>query len=244
MRRSLHLPSPSASSAPPRSPAGREPIRLNLGSGPDAVPGWHNLDRSPNILLDRLPLAKAALRKVGLIDAGHMAAWSKGIRYWDARRGLPYEDGTVEAVYSSHTLEHMYLDVAEGLLAECRRVLRPGGRIRLALPDGEQIARALVEDGSAEAARRYNEALAAAPAAQPPRTRLSHLVSGAYHRWQPTYPLVREMLEDVGFVACTRRQYRDGELPDLAAVETRPESFFIEATVGHDPSGPGGPDSP
>jgi hypothetical protein len=42
-------------------------MRLNLGSGPRAVPGWVNIDPSPNIVLDREFLAAA---ESGDPDAG------------------------------------------------------------------------------------------------------------------------------------------------------------------------------
>jgi hypothetical protein len=38
------------------------------------------------------------------------------------------------------------------------------------------------------------------------------------------------MLRDLGFGEVHRRKYKAGDLPDLDAVENRPESFFIQAT--------------
>lgn len=37
------------------------------------------------------------------------------------------------------------------------------------------------------------------------------------------------MLEEAGFTAVQEQSHRSGEFPDLAAIETRPESFFLEA---------------
>ncbi len=45
-------------------------------------------------------------------------------------RGLP--DGSVESVYSEHFMEH--IDAPRDLLAECARVLRPGGEFRAVMP--------------------------------------------------------------------------------------------------------------
>lgn len=57
----------------------------------------------------------------------------------DARKGLPYSDQAVDGVYSEHFFEH--LTQAEGLdfLRECRRVLKPGGAVRIAMPDLDDI---------------------------------------------------------------------------------------------------------
>jgi predicted SAM-dependent methyltransferase/glycosyltransferase involved in cell wall biosynthesis len=53
----------------------------------------------------------------------------------DARNGLPFGDRTVDGIYSEHFFEH--LTQAEGLsfLRECRRVLKPNGTVRVAMPD-------------------------------------------------------------------------------------------------------------
>ena len=48
---------------------------------------------------------------------------------------LPIATDSAEVVYSSHTLEHIPNDAAENLFREAHRVLKPGGVIRLTMPD-------------------------------------------------------------------------------------------------------------
>ncbi|MGI9474228.1 MAG: class I SAM-dependent methyltransferase [Rubripirellula sp.] len=74
-----------------------------------------------------------------------LVAHGPGVRQYDLRRGLPYEHGSFDAVYHSHVLEHLTPDDARTMLSECRRVIRPGGVIRLAVPDLEGIARGYLE---------------------------------------------------------------------------------------------------
>jgi predicted SAM-dependent methyltransferase len=54
----------------------------------------------------------------------------------DLTKPLPFPDGSVDRVYSSHVLEHFtYPGQLLPLLRECHRVLRPGGVISAAVPN-------------------------------------------------------------------------------------------------------------
>lgn len=68
-----------------------------------------------------------------------------GVRQYDLRRGLPYEDNSFDGVYHSHVLEHIEPNHAATMIAECNRVLRPGGVLRVVVPDLEGIARTYLE---------------------------------------------------------------------------------------------------
>lgn len=58
-------------------------------------------------------------------------------------------DGTIDAVWSSHSLEHLEDFQVPIALAEFRRVLKPGGFALITLPDLEFVAK-LVSDGKAD----------------------------------------------------------------------------------------------
>jgi SAM-dependent methyltransferase len=58
----------------------------------------------------------------------------RDIRWAPAQR-LPHLDNTVDVVYSSHMVEHLDRRQAIEFLKEALRVLKPGGIVRLALPD-------------------------------------------------------------------------------------------------------------
>jgi ubiquinone/menaquinone biosynthesis C-methylase UbiE len=80
--------------------------------------------------IDPDPLALSrATRKAG--RAGTAVRWDRG--YADA---LPYPDGSVDRVFSSLMLHHLDPPAKDAMLAEVRRVLRPGGVLVLADLDG------------------------------------------------------------------------------------------------------------
>lgn len=87
-------------------------LRLHLGSGNSRLEGWVNIDMPPAELAMNL-------------------GW-----------GLPFDDGSADYVFLSHVFEHLYREEALGLLREARRVLAPGGVLRVVVPDIEQCIRA------------------------------------------------------------------------------------------------------
>lgn len=56
------------------------------------------------------------------------------------------EDGCMDAVFSSHCIEHLYLDQAVPALREWRRVLRPDGFLLLVCPDLQAAAEMVAQD--------------------------------------------------------------------------------------------------
>ena len=55
---------------------------------------------------------------------------------------LPYDDNSIEEIRASHVLEHFSFNDAKKALIEWVRVLKPGGRLRVAVPDFEKITTA------------------------------------------------------------------------------------------------------
>jgi SAM-dependent methyltransferase len=97
----------------PKQSANGAPRLLNVGCGATFHRDWINIDSAPE---------------------------SKEVAAVDVVDGLPFGDGSFDAVYCSHMLEHLESQQGLALLAEMRRVLRPGGTVRVAVPDLETIA--------------------------------------------------------------------------------------------------------
>ena len=104
-------------------------IKLNFGCGVRYVlSDWENIDFMP---------AGKEVKRVNLLCR------------------LPYSNESFVVAYSSHVLEHFTRKQAVGVLQEIYRVLKPGGIIRIVVPDLEDICREYLrilseQDGTAE----------------------------------------------------------------------------------------------
>lgn len=63
----------------------------------------------------------------------------------DLLAGLPFESQSFDAIYGYHVLEHLDLHEGRRFLAECLRVLRPGGWLRVSTPDFVNHVRVYLE---------------------------------------------------------------------------------------------------
>lgn len=59
---------------------------------------------------------------------------------------LDLDTGSIDLVYASHLLQYFHYTEVGAVLTEWRRVLRPGGTLRLAVPDFKAIATQYVND--------------------------------------------------------------------------------------------------
>lgn len=89
-------------------------MKLNLGCGNKKLPGFVNVDIQGNADI--------------VADV----------------REVPLDDSVADELHAYHVIEHFYLWEVGELLAEWRRLLKPGGRLVLELPSIELAARNLL----------------------------------------------------------------------------------------------------
>jgi predicted SAM-dependent methyltransferase len=173
-------------------------IQLHLGCGEIHVDGWCNVD---------------------LVGAGAADF------IWDLREPLPFPDHSVDAIFHEHLLEHLTYWQGVGLFRECRRLLRPGGVLRLGVPDFGRYATDYANHaGFIEGVR----------AGRP--TRLLALAEIAYcyqhvSMWDGE-TLTRLFLES-GFDRVEVRQSGDTRLDPVPDTDyRRPETLYVEGLAG------------
>lgn len=114
-------------------------MRINIGCGMSPTENWINFDNSFSIKLSKYPTLIDLLYKLGLLNSTQLAytkfCQSHNIKHANATKHIPLNDNSVDVIYSSHMLEHLDQKEAILFLNEAKRVLKPGGVIRLAIPD-------------------------------------------------------------------------------------------------------------
>ena len=199
------------------------------------TPGWLNYDNSQSLRFARIPALPGVLRGLGLLTSAQSDfiafARANNVSYGDAVKGLDLEDGSVEVVYTSHMLEHLDRREAARFLREAMRILRPGGLVRIVVPDIQKLVSDYVASGDADAFVESTHMGSERPAGW--AGRLSRILVGARnHLWMYDGASLVKLLQSSGFVAAKVMPAgsTDIESPDpLDLRERDDESVYVEA---------------
>ncbi len=203
-------------------------LNVQYGCGLSAPEGWLNYDASPRLRVERLPIIGIAMRQSG------RALFPANVRYGDIVTGLPLADGSVDALYCSHILEHIDRASVEIALANSHRLLRPGAPFRLIVPDLLWRARKFVTDHEAGIASAADEFMYSCYLGEerPSRTvmaKLRALLGNSAHRWMFDAPQMKALLARAGFTDIRDCRFGDSEVEAFKQVED--EGRFID--TGH-----------
>lgn len=173
--------------------------RLNWGCGSSPKPGWINSDRRPCAGVDVVA---------------------------DILTGLPLDDDSIDYAVSVHALQEIpYPDLVPAL-RELRRVLRPGGVLRLVLPDLDKGIRAYLEKSLDRFHIPDDEAKSLGGKF------IIHMLWYGYSRMLFTHDFVEELLLKAGFVRadCCRCMETTSPFAGIVELDNREgESLFVEA---------------
>ncbi len=177
-------------------------MRLHLGCGKRNFPGFVNVD---------------------------IASWPH-VQHVGKMQDLSFADNeTADLIYCSHGFQYLDRDEAAGVLIEWRRVLRPGGILRLAVPDFEAICQLYLER------RSIQEVLG------PVFGKIPGPDGFLYHRTAWDFDSLKKRLLDSNF-SCPRRwdwrtidhgifdDHSQAYFPHMDKENGRPMSLNMEAT--------------
>lgn len=100
---------------------------------------------------------------------------------WDIRKGLPFQNEVVEIIEAYEVLEHFNRDEVFELLEDWKRVLIPGGTIKISVPDMDGLIEKYQTD--------KDEAL----------KMIYGFVDHPNHKWGYTVDSLKEVFEQHGF---------------------------------------------
>ena len=180
--------------------------RLQLGAGEHPRPDWLNTD---------------------LHDYGR----GDELVYLDVRKPFPFPDASFDFVYSEHMIEHLTYAEGQQCLRESLRVLKPGGRVRVATPSLAQLA-ALYDGG--EVADRYVRWAVETLEPEVDAPLAGVVINNFYRSWGHRFDYdpetLRHALREAGFVEIEESPL--GELERHLAERpefNRLETFVLEA---------------
>lgn len=169
------------------------PLLLHLGSGGEHKDGWVNVDLAG----DPVELA------------------------WNLARPLPFPAGTVDAVFHEHLLEHIPLAAGAALMRECRRVLKPGGVLRIGVPDAGRLVRSYADDDG------YLESLH--PGRPTSLLAVQELFYWHRHRTMYDFETLDFLVRTARFERVQERQFGDSALDPAPDTERRrAETLYVE----------------
>jgi predicted SAM-dependent methyltransferase len=212
----------------------KNPLRLNMGCGLQAPPGWTNVDGSWNARLAKYPRIRRVLSWLRLLPPDKLdIPWSSSIVIHDIRKPLPFPDNSVSAVYASHVLEHLYREEGQRLMAESFRVLETGGVLRIVVPDLRTIVEEYLGTGASKGQKSGSESLGPADQMNQrllmrwPTPSSSHLLYRMYNSWQDFHShkwmydadSLIALFRGTGFVQVERRECHDSRIAGIPEVE-------------------------
>jgi len=210
-------------------------MRINVGCGQTPTTDWRNFDNSFSLRLSKIPFLPDILHRLRFLDSSQYQfirfVRENDIEYADATNGLPIPKESCDVLYSSHVLEHLDRAGADRFLREAFRVLRPGGIIRICVPDIKKQISQYNESGDADAFVSATHLCASRPTSLAQRLKLL-LVGTRHHQWMYDGDSLSRLLQKHGFTEAEIMPFGATTIPDpepLDLQERSSEGVCVEA---------------
>jgi predicted SAM-dependent methyltransferase len=201
---------------------------LQYGSGFDGPEEWINFDASPMIILAKIPVFGKIIQKKRNLYI------SENIKYGNIVNGLLKHNGTCDAVYCSHVLEHLTYEEFITAIGNTYLLLKKGGVFRLVMPDLRKLCENYLKDeANPKAAVEFiNGSGMALRQRRKLRDRIISVFANSRHQWLWDYNAAKEILERAGFTEIRICEYNDSAITEFKMVENKErfnEALAIEA---------------
>jgi len=184
--------------------------RIQIGTGYNLLSGWLNTTLYP---------------------------FAPGAIFLDASQPFPIPSASFDYVFSEHVIEHIEFEEAATMLSESARILKSGGRIRLATPDLAQIIAVYTQpDGAAQ--RDYIRWIMDRFRPLVGEYNPAHVINQSFHGWRHKFiydePTLIKALEGAGFTAVTRVEPGQSGDDNLRGIEQHGEYVGSDAAMRYE----------
>lgn len=177
-------------------------IKLHVGCGTKYFDGWINIDNNSDNNIQKLDLN------------------------WNLRNPLPFDNNTVDFIFNEHFLEHLTAEDGLRTLMDFKRVLKPTGVLRIAMPDLADLIKLYNNENWKKDYAKFIETFKLDFV----KTRAEY-VNMCFKWWGHQWQYDREELErrliEAGFNNIEFCKLRKSKYPELNNLETRDESTLI-----------------
>ena len=159
--------------------------------------------------------------------------WKPNVIPWDISvirdDNYPIETSSLEGIYTEHCLEHIPFSATKDNLKEFYRMLKPGGTVRIAVPDGEIFIDMYLKARNGEPYEIPHEDELGEPT---PMMVLNKVARGYGHLFLFDFDTFKYLMEEIGFKDIKKETFRHGRNPRLLVDSElrKAESLYVEAT--------------
>lgn len=177
-------------------------IMLHVGCGTNYMEGWINIDNNSDNNIKKLDFM------------------------WDLREPLPFPESSVDFIFNEHFLEHLTVEEGKAALQDFKRILKPSGVLRIAMPDLADVVSDYLNLNWKEERKEFLK-----------KYGLDYIKTRAEninicfrcwgHKWLYDWEELDRRLNEVGFSNIEKCRLYESEYPELRNIESRPESRLI-----------------
>jgi len=197
-------------------------IKLNLGCGLNTHPDWINIDASFTARISKISFLYKIVCKLTKMKP---IPWPRNIKIHDVRKGLPFPDNSVDAIFSSHMIEHLHYEEAKFVIQECYRCLCRGGIIRIIVPDLYQIAKEYVELMKSKPnnihSHKFLQNLNMIEHSNKGIKKYNRIFDYSRHLYMYDQYSLKNLLKSVGFCKIKNMNYGQSQIPNIIQVERK-----------------------
>ena len=175
--------------------------KLQIGAGPTVIDGWLSTDIEPR-------------RDNNTI-------------FLDATQVFPFDDNTFDYIYCEHVIEHINWEAALHMLKECKRVLKPSGKVRIATPD----LAVLIElyRGESPASKQYIQWITDRFLPGIDEYSSTFVINNAFRNWGHQFifddATIRKAMTQAGFVDIEQKPYGESDDEHLKGIESHGDNI-------------------